>query len=127
MQIALGNAADVRVAVIHRDVIEVVEPAEDAEFSHFGDTGQEAEAELAVPAFHQAAKALQAAAESFPQRLVACCVQQRLVVFVYQNHDRSACLFISRVNDILETDIGFGISGCDAAIFSQSKIGCGSA
>ena len=28
---------------------------------------------------------------------------------------------------ILETDIGFGISGCDAAIFSQSKIGCGSA
>ena len=88
MQIALGNAADVRVAVIHRDVVEIVESVEDAEFPQLGDTGQETEAELALPAFHHAVKALQAASESFPQPLVARRVQQRLVVFVYQNHDR---------------------------------------
>ena len=90
MQIALGNAADVRVAVIHRDVIEVVEPAEDAEFSHFGDTGQEAEAELAVPAFHQAAKALQAAAESFPQ--TRCLLRPTTACRIRLSEPRPVCL-----------------------------------
>ena len=75
MEVVLGDAADVHVAVVHRDVLEVVEAAEDAELSEFGDSGQEAEADFAVAGLHHAVETLQAAAVGFPECFVARRIQ----------------------------------------------------
>ena len=75
MQVFLRDSADVRVTVIHRDVVKIVESAEDAELSKLGYAGQEAEADFAVAGLHDAVKSLQAAAVGFPKFFVASRIQ----------------------------------------------------
>ena len=116
VQVFFRDAAEIRVTEVHRDVVEVVESAEDAELAEFGDPGEESEAEFAVLALHHAVEALQAAAERLPERFVARRVQKRLVVFVNQNHDGLAGLFISSINDVRETGIGHRIAFADLKI-----------
>lgn len=106
MYILLRDAANVRVAGIHGDVLEVVEPAENGEFADLGDAGEEPEADVGVLGLHDAVESLELAAEDIGERLVREVIDNGLVVFVNEDDDRAAGLGVGGFYDIAETQSG---------------------
>ncbi len=101
-QFLLRHAADVRKTKIHRDVVEVVESAEDAHLPEFGDSREEGETDELILSLDDAVEALELAAERFHQFRGIDVVHYRLVVLIDEDHHLAPCLAVRRVDDGLE-------------------------
>ena len=103
VKVALGYAADVGILRIHRYVIQIVEPAEDAQFPDFRHSGQKAETDIPILGFHHAVEALKSGFIVVHKLTVPQIVHNRLVVFIDKNHYLPMSLFIRIINDLLES------------------------
>ena len=97
-----GETADVGVGVVERDVLQVVQVAEDADVRELGHAGEEGEADVLVAGLEVGIETLEDIAELGQQRFVVNGLQQWLVVLVHQDDHLFPFLFRNRENNILE-------------------------
>lgn len=106
VQLLIRDAADVYVAVVHRDVVQVVKVAEHADFAELGDTRQQGEADVLVHALHHAVKGFQRFAVLFLKGIVADGLKHGFVVFVYEDHHALSGLFGGKADEGEEAVFG---------------------
>ena len=81
-QLLFGYSAYIEVGLVHRDIFQIVQPAEDAHLPELRHAGEEYEANIFVFPFYHAVKPLQLAAHLLCQFLIVDIVDNRLLVFV---------------------------------------------
>ena len=104
-KLCLADTADCRVLVEHADVIEIVEFAEDAELREFGDTRDEGKLQIWVKLFQRTVEVLHHEAQLFEIILLMHHVQQRGIIFVYDDHHLLARLLASSLYDTIQSFI----------------------
>lgn len=98
-QLFLGNAANRRIALIHRDVAQVVELAKDRKLAELGNAGDKDELQVFVTGFERCIELAHDGAKG-PQRLfVVHCVKKRRIVLVHQYHRLTGRLGTRSVNE----------------------------
>lgn len=102
-QFLFRNAAQGGVFGPGADVLQLVQVAEHADLRKLGDTRQEDEAKVAVGTFQHTVEGFQGAAVLLQQLFVEDGLEQGLVVFVNQDHDSLAGLFVSTPDDAFKT------------------------
>ena len=103
VQFRLGNAAQVVIAMVHRNVVQVVEVAEYAHLPELRNPCQKSELDVAVTTFQCSVETLESVAVLFLKLFVAYCLQHRLVVFIHEYHHIPARLFLRTADDALKT------------------------
>ena len=88
--------------IIQRNVVQVIQVAENAHFAELRHSGQQREADVGVLAFQYTVEGFQLASVFILQRFVANGLQQGLVVFVHQDDDIPPALFNRPLNNALE-------------------------
>ena len=99
----LGDAADARILIIHRDIGDIVQLAEDAELRELGDAREEDEAELGLAILQWAIEVAHRVAKRIQLFLLVRHIQHRRVVFVDKHHHLLATLLISGVDEVYQT------------------------
>ena len=89
VQIAFGVAADGGVAAVQRDVLQVVQPREQAHFGELANAGEQRELDVRVVELDGRIEAAQVIAVGTRQWLVCQCIQDGFVVLVHQPSSRS--------------------------------------
>ena len=92
INIGIGVAADGAVAHIQRDVLEVVQAREQADFAELGDAGQKDELEVFVRVFEHRVEVFERVAHLARSVFVFNAVKDGFVVFIYQYHHTLTCL-----------------------------------
>ena len=87
---------------IERNILDIVEVGEYAEVGKAADTRQEYETDVIGAALEVRVERGELVAAIFEVLLVVQIVDQRLVVFVDENHDAPACLLMSGADDASE-------------------------
>ena len=85
VHIRLGVAANRRIARVHRDVAQVVQPGKQADLAEFGHPGQEGEANVSVRILDHRIQIAQPVADFAGHVRRSQVVQDRLVVFIHQD------------------------------------------
>ena len=110
-QFLFRDTADGGIFIIHGDVLQVVEVAEYADLAELRHAGQQGKADVGVFALQHAVEGLQLLAVGGQQFFVFECLQQGLVILVYQDHDVSPVLFGCFPDDASETEGGGSLLG----------------
>ena len=103
LEIFFGDTADIRIAGIHWDVLEIIEATENAEFTNLGDTGKEAKLDIGILCLHHTVETLKLLAEGVGQRIIPKVVYDRLIVFVNQDDNGLSGFGISSLNQGIKT------------------------
>ena len=90
------------ITVVHRDVVQIVQVAEDADLAEFRHPREESEAEVAVLRLEYGIEGLECLSEQVLKGLVVDGQQKRLVVFVDEEHHLPSCLLVCQTHDMLE-------------------------
>ncbi len=85
-QLRLANAANGRIAIEHTDIINIVQFAEDAELREFGDAGDENELQIRVELLERTVEVLHNEAKLRKVFLLVNHIEQRGIVFVYDDN-----------------------------------------
>ena len=93
MYFLFGDATELDIKVVHRDIIQVVQVAEYAYFTKFCDSCQQCEFDVAVHGFEYAVERLQRSTKSLLQFYVADSLKHRLVVFVNKDGNTFTAFF----------------------------------
>ena len=92
-------AADGGVLVEHADVLQIVQFAEDAELREFGDAGNENKLQVRVELLERTIEVLHDEAKLGEVVLLVNHIEQRGVIFVYDNNCFLPCLLIGALNN----------------------------
>lgn len=103
VQIFPGNSAYIGILRQQRDVSQVVQSAEHAQFPYLRHPCQKAEPDTPVLSIQNAVETLKHTAVIFLNGRPVQIIYNRLVIFVYQNDDLAPGLGISSVYDILKS------------------------
>ena len=101
-QLILAYATDSRVLVVHGDIEQVVELAEDAKLSELRDARYEDKLEVWVKRLDGRIEVLHDAAQRGEVLVLVHHVEQRRVIFIDYEHHLLPCLFISGLDKMLE-------------------------
>ena len=82
IEFLLRNTADCGIAIIHRDVVEIIQIAKDAYLAEFCYSGEEGKLDVFVATLQDAVESFQGVAIIRLQRFVSDGLEERLVVFV---------------------------------------------
>ncbi len=110
IQLILRNAAYCYKFLAHRYVLQIIQVTEYTHFAELGHTRQHRETDITVSAFHHAIEGFQQTAVSFLQFRPTDCLQQRFIIFVYQNHNALSGFLISMPNHLIETFLRLTVS-----------------
>ena len=102
----LGDAADARILIIHRDIGDIVQLAEDAELRELGDAREEDEAEIRLTSLEWTKEIAHDVAELLQAVIIVGNVKKRRVIFVDEHHHLLACFLIGGHDQVFKTDIG---------------------
>ncbi len=103
VQFLVGNAADVVVLPVHRDVVQTVQAAEHAQLAELRHTREHGETYVPVTGLQGAVKGLQCAAVLVLQSLVADGLQHGFVVFVHEDDHTMSRLLACTTDDASKT------------------------
>ena len=112
-ELGFAHAADVGVFFSHRDILQVVEVAEDADLAELGDPREECEADVSVFGFQGAIERFQNLLVFFLEFSVADSLEKGLVIFVHQDDCPFSCRDGGASDDSCEPsgETDFGIIG----------------
>ena len=105
----LGDTANGSVGLIHTDILDIVQLAEDTQLGELGDTGQENKLQVRVASLQGAVKVTHDITQDIQILLLVHHIEQRSIVFVYKNHHLAASLFISALDKPGQPQIGIAI------------------
>ena len=92
IEFLLRNTADCGIAIIHRDVVEIIQIAKDAYLAEFCYSGEKGELDVFVATLQDAVESFQGVAIIRLQRFVSDGLEERLVVFVDEDdHVAGGC------------------------------------
>ena len=103
MELFLGNAAKVVIAVVHRYVIQVVKVAEHTDLAELGDTCENREPDAGIHTFQRAIETFQRVPVCLLEFIVPYGLKHRLVIFIHQDDDIAPGLFLCAAYDALES------------------------
>ena len=105
VQLFFSDTADVAILFLHRDVLDIVKVAEDAEFAELGDTCEKHEPQISVGALQCAVERLEHVAELYLEIFVAYGLKHRLIVFVDENNHVTSGLLFGGFDKLLESSL----------------------
>jgi hypothetical protein len=108
IQVGLGVAADGGIAGVDGEVLEVVQPREQADLAELAHPGEEGEADMGVRILDHRIEIAQPIAHRQGGVRIGDVVQDRLVVFIHQHHGALAAGGMGLLDQLAETadDVG---------------------
>ena len=102
IEFLLRNTADCGIAIIHRDVVEIIQIAKDAYLAEFCYSGEKGELDVFVATLQDAVESFQGVAIIRLQRFVSDGLEERLVVFVDEDDHVAGGPFYGTTDNSLE-------------------------
>ena len=128
-ELVLADTADGAILVLHADVRDIVQFAEDAKLAELGDARQKYEAQVFLLTLQRTDEVAHYISNLTLQFLVFHRVVHWRVVFVNEHHHLFASLGIGSLDDVLQSDVirfrKFRIERILRLVFRQHTIECG--
>ena len=110
----LGDAADARILIIHRDIGDIVQLAEDAELRELGDAREENEMQMGVAVLQRRVEVAHDLAHFFQTNVIMRYIQKRSIVFINKHYHFLARLGLSFQYKVLQSIVRVLLVSSDA-------------